>query len=934
MPRVPSTSPATGNPVSSSFIHTTACNFVDNAGRTLLLRGVNLSGSSKAPVNQPSYIVKDFWENGEAGTESFIGQPLNIDDGSADVHLARLRGWGFNMLRFPVTWESLEHAGPGKYDSEFIDYTIRVLRKCKAYGFKVYMDPHQDIVTQTVFTLFFAGRDFAPHCVLDGINIQDYLQEHYIAAFGVLADRIRDAGDLLDDCVIGWDSLNEPFEGLCGWEALSSTPTSQGSTLKKGSYPTPAQSLRLGMGQAQTVENWTFGAFGPSRDGSVTIDPKGIKIWADSSIESPNGFNERWGWKRDVSKWKLGTCIWSQHGVWDIETGFILREDYFRFLPSTGAPVEFISDYWRPHFIRFASRIRQSHPEAILFVQPPVFAPPPSIDEDSVLKGRVAYSAHYYDGLTLITRHWNWFNADALGLLRGRYTNKLQAVKIGSQAIRRSLQEQLGMLKSDATILGSYPTIIGEIGTPFDMDGKRSYGWTDKGRYLGDYSRQEKALDASLNGGDGGNGLNWTVWTYCADHSHDWGDGWNMEDLSLWSADDLPQEEEDDGNSQMLEDDDPSALYDPAVGGSRAMLLRNKSRVTVANNYSPRRKYEKPSTLAAALASSLSLATLGSMALPEKQPALTPQRELPSLEDWTRDPYGFLTSGARAVRAFCRPWPTKVIGTPKDIKFDIGKAYFKLVVKVGFEDAPRVDERAEDDEKTRRRKATEIFVPLIHFGLEDIVRGDPSIEKGGISRSESGDEPNGAVVGSGRSSALASRWASSVDLPASLSSGSGTLSQSEDDLFEKRSLLDVSVKVSSGKWEVEGQTLRWWYDAPKIGEGEKEYTIEIKRKTGVIKPIQVARGSRRQKTTWCQQFCPEHDGLKYQLERQGFKGDDMLQEGLAELVTTKTFQIRVVKKTKNTIETVLENGTVYIQMTAEKWWYNASDAGAGLVDLL
>ncbi|KAG6864214.1 hypothetical protein C0991_011524 [Blastosporella zonata] len=79
-----------------------------------------------------------------------------------------------------------------------------------------------------------------------------------------------------------------------------------------------------------------------------------------------------------------------------------------------------------------------------------------------------------------------------------------------------------------------------------------------------------------------------------------------------------------------------------------------------------------------------------------------------------------------------------------------------------------------------------------------------------------------------------------------------------------------------------------------------------------------------------------NDGLKYQLERQGFKGDDMLQEGLAELLPSKTFQVRVVKKTKNnaTIETILENGTVYIQMTPEKWWYNASDAGAGLVDLL
>lgn len=112
MPSVPSTSPATGNPTGPTFIHTTDCNFVDNAGRTLLLRGVNLSGSSKAPVDRPSYVREGFWEVAENGGESFVGRPLNIDDGSADVHLARLSGWGFNMLRFPVTWESLEHEGP------------------------------------------------------------------------------------------------------------------------------------------------------------------------------------------------------------------------------------------------------------------------------------------------------------------------------------------------------------------------------------------------------------------------------------------------------------------------------------------------------------------------------------------------------------------------------------------------------------------------------------------------------------------------------------------------------------------------------------------------------------------------------------------------------------------------------------------------------
>lgn len=112
MPRVPSLSPLTGVATPSEFVHTVDGQFVDNTGRILIFRGVNLSGAAKAPVGQPSQDLQGFWEDAEAGGLSFIGRPLSLEDGSADVHLARLRGWGFNLLRFPVTWEALEHAGP------------------------------------------------------------------------------------------------------------------------------------------------------------------------------------------------------------------------------------------------------------------------------------------------------------------------------------------------------------------------------------------------------------------------------------------------------------------------------------------------------------------------------------------------------------------------------------------------------------------------------------------------------------------------------------------------------------------------------------------------------------------------------------------------------------------------------------------------------
>ncbi len=202
-------------------------NFVDEYGRILVLRGVNLGGSSKVPFspNGASWKKEGFYEH---RVLSFVGRPFPLVE--ADEHFKRLKAWGFTFLRYLVTWEAIEHAGPDVYDEEFLDYTRQIIAKAADYGISVFIDPHQDVWSRftggdgapgwtlevagidisklhqtgaafvhqesgdpypkmiwptnysklaaaTMFTLFFAGSDFAPKCLVDGISIQALLTE-------------------------------------------------------------------------------------------------------------------------------------------------------------------------------------------------------------------------------------------------------------------------------------------------------------------------------------------------------------------------------------------------------------------------------------------------------------------------------------------------------------------------------------------------------------------------------------------------------------------------------------------------------------------------------------------------------------------------------------------------------------------------------------
>ena len=101
---------------SSGGIHTDGTAFKDDQGRTLILRGVNLSGTSKTPAKTSSDPRK----------VSFVGRPFPLTE--ADEHFRRLQSWGLTFERLIVPWEAIEHAGPGVYDKAYLDYLHELVK--------------------------------------------------------------------------------------------------------------------------------------------------------------------------------------------------------------------------------------------------------------------------------------------------------------------------------------------------------------------------------------------------------------------------------------------------------------------------------------------------------------------------------------------------------------------------------------------------------------------------------------------------------------------------------------------------------------------------------------------------------------------------------------------------------------------------------------
>ncbi len=548
------------------MINVDGLHFKDDHGRVVMLRGVNLGGSNKLPVAPPAstHIRHKFYDH---RTVSFVGRPFPAAE--ADEHFARLRHWGFNCLRFLVTWEAIEHAGPGIYDLIYLDYVQKMVAKAGEYGFFVFIDPHQDVWsrwtggdgapgwtleavgmdltklhatgaaflhqehgdpcptmrwttnygklgTATMFTLFFAGQDLAPQTKIEGVSAQEYLQSHYINAIKQVALRVKDMPH-----VLGYDTLNEPSSGWIGVADLHQPA----GIVQQGASPTPWQAMQAAAGIATEADLLELSLQGLKKKGRELLNPGRARLWREGHAG-----------------------VWQENGVWTLGANDeleLLRPNHF--VELHGRAIDFNEDYLRPFILRFAREIRAVHSQAIIFAEGTLEKGLPELQD--LLQA--VNASHWYDGAVLFMREYHAnFGLNA----------HTQMPVIGKGQVQKSFNQQISRIKAEGNERVGGPTLLGEFGIAYDLNERIGFTENNFAPHMGALDRTWRALEANL--------LHGTQWNYTADNDNEYGDQWNGEDLSIFSRD------------QFL----PEPLHDPhdldEGGRATAVFVRPYPRYT------------------------------------------------------------------------------------------------------------------------------------------------------------------------------------------------------------------------------------------------------------------------------------------------------------------------------------------------------------------
>ncbi|KAH0831249.1 glycoside hydrolase family 5 protein [Lanmaoa asiatica] len=496
---------------------------------------------------------------------TFVGRPFSLEE--APQHFARLRRWGLSFIRFLVTWEAVEHAGPGIYDIEYLTYVKKLLSLLPEYGLSAFVVVHQDVWSRysggsgapawtlenigfdlhaledsgaawllgvkggghveaergiwpcgyqklaaaTMATCFWAGDTFAPKLKVTAANgdvksVQQYLQDAFLDMYVVVAQTL---GGL--DGVLGFEIMNEPHRGYIDLPSLHKF--NYNTDLHLSHVPSAFQSFTLGSGYPTLVSHWTRSFPMPTR-----MTSRGV-------LNS----DKRSAWRLDGPT--QGKCVWEMHGVWGWDKtkseGVVLRENYFAKHPVSGRKVDWYTDFYYPFLKRWSERVHSVvSKEKMLFVEPipNEFCPESWTKENQV--PNMVFVPHWYDLNVLFTKVFGDFTVNVQGLSRGMFP--LNAFYWGQKGARDNYSLQIqNIIDVGHKVLGEMPILIGECGIPMDMNNKEALtteNWTLQYRMM---DALMTALERSL--------ASFTLWNYNPDNTDAHGDDWNGENFSWFS---------------------------------------------------------------------------------------------------------------------------------------------------------------------------------------------------------------------------------------------------------------------------------------------------------------------------------------------------------------------------------------------------------------
>ena len=217
---------------------------VDEQGRTVILRGVNVNGLVDywTPSLVPPYPIGPDAYDGRCPADSAVTTAVPLCESDLD----EIAALGFDSIRLPVSWSLLEPT-PGHLDKTPVDRIAQVVGWARARDIRVVIDLHQDAWSKFVFAPRgttcppgstpadggdgapqWASQVVTPACAPGGTReleppVQEAaqrfwadlpasdgvgLQEHYAAVVTALAQRFAD-----EPAVAGYELMNEPQPG-------------------------------------------------------------------------------------------------------------------------------------------------------------------------------------------------------------------------------------------------------------------------------------------------------------------------------------------------------------------------------------------------------------------------------------------------------------------------------------------------------------------------------------------------------------------------------------------------------------------------------------------------------------------------------------------------------------------------------------------------